>query len=248
MRRRIIFVSLLAVCAGLTIWVTNMDKVGVMTPFTYEDIWEQSQRHLLMMVFPSVLIATLIAVPLGVLITRERFKRLAPPVMGVASAGMAIPSIAILAIMVPVFLALGMPGFGIRPALVALVLWGVLPVLRNSYAAINNISPGVLEAAKGMGMTPRQIAWKIELPLALPVIMAGIRVATVILVGTATLAAVIGARGLGHFILVGLYNSEPLITLQGAAPAAAMAIALSVLLGYLEKLITPRGMRIEAAS
>ena len=248
MRHHVILISLLTLCIGLTVWVTNMDKVGVMAPFTYEDIWEQTQRHVLLMVFPSVLMATLIAVPLGVLLTRGRFRRLAPSIMGIASAGMAIPSVAILAIMIPIFLALGMQGFGIRPALVALVLWGVLPILRNSYVAIDNINPGVLNAARGMGMTPAQIAWKIELPLALPVIMAGIRVATVILVGTATLAAIIGARGLGHFILVGLYNSEPLITLQGAAPAAAIAIVLSVLLGYLEKLITPRGIRIETAS
>jgi len=242
MRRQIIFITLMLICVGITVWVTNMDRVGIMVPFTYEVIWMQIRRHLFSMVFPAVLIAIAIAVPVGVLVTRPGLKHLAPSVMSIASAGMAIPSMAVVAIMVPVFIAMGMRGFGISPALVALVLWGVLPILRNTCTAINNINPGVLEAARGMGMTRVQIARKIELPLALPVIMAGIRVATVILVGTATLAAIIGAGGLGHIILSGVLNRAPLITLQGAAPVAAIAITLSALLGYIEKRLTPRGI------
>ena len=196
MRRWIIFSSFLLICGGLTVWVTGMDRIGVMRPFTYEEIFMEIRVHLLDLVFPSVLIATFIAVLSGVLITRTGFKRLASPVMAVASAGMAIPSMGVIAIMVPVFLALGLRGFGILPGLVALVAWGVLPILRNTYAGINNISPGVMEAARGMGMTRGQIARRIELPLALPVIMAGIRVTTVILVGTACLAVIVGAGGL----------------------------------------------------
>jgi len=244
MRRWIVFSSFLLICGGLTVWVTGMDRIGVIRPFTYEEIFMEIRVHLLDLVFPSVLIATFIAVLSGVLITRTGFKRLASPVMAVASAGMAIPSMGVIAIMVPVFLALGLRGFGILPGLVALVAWGVLPILRNTYG-INNISPGIMEAARGMGMTRGQIARRIELPLALPVIMAGIRVTTVILVGTACLAVIVGAGGLGRIILAGVNNRVPLITLQGAAPVAAIAIVLSTILGYVEQRLTPRGMRIE---
>lgn len=247
MRRWLILGFFLLACVGVTVWVTGMERIGVMTPFTYEEIFLEIRVHLLDLVFPSVLIATVIAVLVGVLITRTGFKRLGSPIMAVASAAMAIPSMGVLAIMVPILIALGLRGFGILPALVALVTWGVLPILRNTYAGINNISPGILEAARGMGMTRGQIARRIELPLALPVIMAGIRVTTVILVGTAALAVIVGAGGLGRVILAGVNNRVPLITLQGAAPVAAIAIILSTVLGYVERRLTPRGMRIETA-
>jgi osmoprotectant transport system permease protein len=247
MRRWLILSFFLLASVGVTVWVTGMDRIGVMTPFTYEEIFLEIRVHLLDLVFPSVLIATVIAVLVGILITRTGFKRLGSPIMAVASAAMSIPSMGVLAIMVPVLIALGLPGYGILPALVALVTWGVLPILRNTYAGINNISPGILEAARGMGMTRGQIARRIELPLALPVIMAGIRVTTVILVGTAALAVIVGAGGLGRIILAGVNNRVPLITLQGAAPVAAIAIILSTVLGYVERRLTPRGMRIETA-
>ena len=247
MRRWLVLSFFLLASVGVTVWVTGMDRIGVMTPFTYEEIFLEIRVHLLDLVFPSVLIATVIAVLVGILITRTGFKRLGSPIMAVASAAMAIPSMGVLAIMIPVLIALGLRGFGILPALVALVAWGVLPILRNTYAGINNISPGILQAARGMGMTRGQIARRIELPLALPVIMAGIRVTTVILVGTAALAVIVGAGGLGRIILAGVNNRVPLITLQGAAPVAAIAIVLSTILGYVEQRLTPRGMRIETA-
>ena len=247
MRRWLIFSFFLLVCGGITVWVTGMDRIGVMTPFTYEEIFMEIRVHLLDLVFPSVLIATFIAVLVGILITRTGFKRLGSPIMAVASAAMAVPSMGVLAIMVPILIALGLRGFGILPALVALVTRGVIPILRNTYAGINNISPGILEAARGMGMTRGQIARRIELPLALPVIMAGIRITTVILVGTAALAVIVGAGGLGRIILAGVNNRVPLITLQGAAPVAAIAIILSTILGYVEQRLTPRGMKIETA-
>ncbi len=252
MTRWIIFISFLAVCIGLTIWVTEIERVGAVTMRTYADLLRETRIHLLHLVIPSVLMATLIAVPVGILITRAGLKRLAAPVMGIASAGMAIPSMAVLAIMVPIlvldfFKDLGLRPYGIHPALIALVIWGVLPILRNTYAGISNISPGVLEAARGMGMTRGQIAWRIELPLALPVITAGIRVTTVILVGTAALAAIVGAGGYGRIIMAGLVNRGPLLIVQGAAPTAALAIILSTLLGYAERRLTPRGVRVETA-
>ncbi len=246
MTRWIVFISILGICVGATVWITNLEYVAIYPTLDYPELLNEIWAHFFQLVLPAALIAMAIAIPLGLIVTRPRFKRLASPVMGVASAAMAIPSMAVLAIMIPIFIALEIrPAFGVKPSLVALVFWGVLPILRNTCAGINNISPGVLEAARGMGMNPGQIARRIELPLALPVIMAGIRVTTVILVGTATLAAIVGAPGLGQPILRGVLMGQPLLTLQGAAPAAAMAILLSSIFGYIEHRLTPRGIKFE---
>ncbi|MCL0073742.1 ABC transporter permease [Dehalococcoidia bacterium] len=239
MMRQVILVFLLGLCIGLTVWVTNMDRVGFMHPFTYGRILHEGWIHF-KMVLIGVVIATCIGVPLGIFANHPRFKKLGSLVIGVANAGPAIPSMAIVAIMLPLM------GFGLRPMLVALVIWGVLPILRNSYAAIKSIDPAIVEAARGMGLTRGQIVRKIELPLALPVIMAGIRVSTVILVGTATLGALIAAGGLGEIILAGVLVAEPLIILQGGAPAAAMAITLGFLLERVEMWMTPRGLMVKA--
>jgi len=239
MRRQVILFSLLAFFIGLTAWITSMDKAGVMYPFTYERILEEAWCHFKMVVYAEFIVIP-IGVLLGILVNLPVFKKLATPIIGGASAGQAVPSMAIVAIMLPLL------GFGLLPMMVALVIWGLLPILRNSYAAINDIDPAIVEAARGMGMTRRQIAWKIELPLSLPVIMAGIRVSTVVLVGTATLAALIAAGGLGEIILAGVFVGEPLIILQGAAPAAAMAITLGFILERIEKWITPRGLKVKA--
>jgi len=239
MRRQVILIFLLTFFIGLTVWITNMDKVGVMYPFTYERILEEARRHLEMVLLAELVVIP-IGVPLGILVTRSGFKKLVTPVIGGASAGQAVPSMAIVAIMLPLL------GFGLLPMMVALVIWGLLPILRNSYAAINDINPAIVEAARGMGMTRGQIARKIELPLALPVIMTGIRVSTVVLVGTATLAALIAAGGLGEIILTGVFVGEPLIILQGAAPAAALAITLGFILERIESWITPRGLKVKA--
>ena len=238
MRRHVILISILALCIGLTVWITNMDKIGIMEPFTYGEMLKETQRHLVMVLIAE-LVVILIGVPLGILVTRPGFRKLATPVIGGANVGQSIPSLAIVAIMVPLL------GMGFWPAIVALFIWGLLPILRNSYAGINNINPAIVEAARGMGMTRGQIARKIELPLALPVIMAGIRVSTVVVVGTATLAALIAAGGLGRIILAGVFSGVPLITLQGAAPTAAMAITLGFILERIEKWISPRGLKIE---
>lgn len=239
MRRHVILISILALCIGLTVWITNMDKIGIMEPFTYGEMLKETQRHLVMVLIAE-LVVILIGVPLGILVTRPGFRKLATPVIGAANVGQSIPSLAIVAIMVPLL------GMGFWPAIVALFIWGLLPILRNSYAGINNINPAIVEAARGMGMTRGQIARKIELPLALPVIMAGIKVSTVVVVGTATLAALIAAGGLGRIILAGVFSGVPLITLQGAAPTAAMAITLGFILERIEKWISPRGLKIKA--
>lgn len=243
MRRRITLIVLLGTFIGLTIWITNMEKIKFMPPFTYVEILEETWTHL-KMVGISELISIGIGVPLGILITRPKLRKLAPVVVGAANVGQSIPSLAVLALMAPIFVALGLTGFGFGPAIVALAIYALMPVLRNSYAGINDIDPAIIESAKGMGMSRMQIARKIELPLARPVIMAGIRTSTVINVGTATLAALIGASGLGLIILSGLLNGVYLVTLQGAAPTAALAVILDTILGGIENWLTPRGLQV----
>lgn len=239
MRRLVIFFIVSAVLIGVTAWITSLEKIGIFDVFTWGDLANEGLNHL-RMVFVSVLIATGIGVPLGVIVTRPGFRKLAAPVIGTANIGQSVPSLAIIAIMAPLL------GLGFESAIVALTIYGLLPILRNSFVGVNNIDPAVIEAARGMGMSRLQIARKIELPLARPVIMAGIRVSTVLIVGTAELAVLVGGTGLGRITFTGVFSSQPLLILQGAAPTALMAITLGLILELTERGITPRGLRVEA--
>ena len=248
MRRRIVFVSLLVILVGLTVWITSIGKIGIYSTFTYGEIITHTKDHL-EMVFIAVLIAIAVGVPLGILVTRPGFNRLAPIIVGGGNIGQSIPSLAVIAIMAPLL------GFGPKKvlfyslplsAVVALFIYGLLPVLRNSYASMRNIDPAIIEAARGMGMTRWQIIRKIELPLARPVIMAGIRISTVITVGTAELAVLVGGAGLGRITLTGVFARQPLLILQGAAPTAFLAISLGFILERIESWMTPRGLKIKA--
>jgi len=238
MRHQVILVTLLVFLVGLTIWITNMETIGIYSVFTYGDLYFCTSAHF-KMVFISVIIATLIGVPLGILVTRPGLEKFALPVIGGANVGQTIPSLAVIAIMAPLL------GFGFQSAIVALVIYGLLPILRNSYTSIKKIDPAIIEAARGMGMNRLQIARKVELPLARSVIMAGIRVSTVITVGTAELAVLVGGTGLGKITLTGVFAREAFIILQGAAPTAAMAVLLGFGLERAEQWITPRGLKIE---
>jgi osmoprotectant transport system permease protein len=180
----------------------------------------------------SLVLAIIIAVPLGISIAKR--KSLANPILGVTSVLQTIPSIALLGIMIP-FL-----GIGTTPAIFALFLYALLPILRNTYTGITEVDPIVKDAAKGMGMSARQILIKVELPLAFPVIMAGIRTATVINVGVATLAAYIAAGGLGEFIFGGIALNNSNMILAGAIPAALLAIVLDLLLAAAQRLSLKR--------
>lgn len=239
MRRRIILILLLGTFIGLIIWIPTIGKIGIYDVFTHRDILNDSWDHF-KMVGIAALIAIAIGVPLGILVTRPGFMGLSLPVIGGAGVGQSIPSMAVIAIMAPLL------GFGFRSAVVALIIYGLLPILRNSYAAIKTIDPAIIEAARGMGMARGQIARKIELPLARPVIMAGIRTSTVINVGTAALAVLVGGKGLGREILTGVLSRQPLITLEGAAATAAMAVTLDYILEATENWMTPRGLKVAA--
>ncbi|WP_414055930.1 ABC transporter permease/substrate-binding protein [Macrococcus equi] len=178
--------------------------------------------------FIALLIATLIAIPLGIWLTRHT--KIAEPVINIAAMMQTIPSLALLGLMIPFF------GIGRVPAIIALVIYALLPILRNTYTGIKEVDPSLKEAAQGIGMnTFRQLS-KVEIPLAMPVIMAGIRTAMVLIIGTATLAAFIGAGGLGDLILLGIDRNNMNILLLGAIPAAMLALIFDFVLKRLEKL------------
>ncbi len=181
----------------------------------------------------AVALAILLAVPAGILLTRK--EALTGPILGIAGMIQTIPSLALLAFMIPIPLL----GLGVRSAIVALFLYALLPILRNTYTGIKEVDSDVVEASRGMGLYDRQILWRVQLPLAMPTIMAGIRTSTVISIGVATLAAFIGAGGLGEPIATGLYLNDTQLILAGAIPAALLAIAADFLLGRVEKALRP---------
>lgn len=192
-----------------------------------DKLLEQILTHI-GLTFVSLLVALIIGVPLGIGIARR--PRLAGSVLGVSGVLQTIPSVALLGFLIPLL------GIGAGPALVALFLYALLPIIRNTYVGITEVSPSVKEAALGIGMTDRQVLTKVELPLALPVIFAGIRTATVINVGVATLAAYVAAGGLGEFIFSGIALSNVNMMLAGAIPAALLAVAFDALLARLQQL------------
>ena len=175
----------------------------------------------------AVVLSVVIAVPLGVLITR--YRKMAHLVVGSANIGQTVPSLAILGMVIPVL------GIGLKPAVFALVLRGVLPIINNTYSGIANVDRSVIEAGRGMGMRNRQILQWVELPLSFPVIMAGIRTATVLSISVATLAALIGAGGLGDLIFQGIVMADRNLLLAGSLPTAILAIGADLLLGGVEK-------------
>src|ERR1700761_1187725 len=200
----------------------------------FEFMRQQSDKLLMQtlqhigLTFISLFFAVLIGLPLGILIARRM--KLSGAVLGVAGVLQTIPSIALLGFMIPVL------GIGVKPAIVALLLYALLPIIRNTYTGITGVDSAVKEAAVAMGMSKWQILTKVELPLAMPVILAGIRTATVINVGVATLASYIAAGGLGEFIFGGISLNNTNMILAGAIPAALLAVLFDFLLSRLQKL------------
>lgn len=190
----------------------------------------------LVLVGVSVACAVSIGLPLGIAATRDR--RIEAGVLGLANVLQTIPSLALFGFLLPVPL---LGGIGASTAIVALTLYALLPLVRNTHAGIRSIDPAVREAALGMGMTDRQLLLRVELPLATGVIVTGVRVATVISIGIATIAAAIGAGGLGVYIFQGLAMVDDTVILAGAVPAALLALAADAALGWLARALTPPG-------
>lgn len=182
----------------------------------------------------TMLLSIAIGIPLGILVTRRPW--LSKPILGGANIAETIPSLALFGFLLPV------PWLGDRASrmtIVALTLYALLPIIRNTAVGISSVDPAVREAARGMGMTGGQILWHVELPLSMSTIIAGIRVATVLTIGIATIAAAVGAGGLGEFIFRGLAMVDNRLILAGAIPAAVLALAADFLLGLLERRLRP---------
>lgn len=197
------------------------------------EVFELMVEHL-WLVGVSTLLAVAIGLPLGILLTR--WPAWSKPVLGSANIMQTIPSLALFGFLLPV------PWIGERAdrlAILALTLYALLPIIRNTHAGIVGVDPAVVEAGRGMGMTDGQLLFQVELPLALGVIIAGVRVATVISVGVATIAAAIGAGGLGEYIFRGVAMVNNQLILAGAIPAALLALLADVSLGFIEKRLRP---------
>ncbi|MEM1218902.1 MAG: ABC transporter permease/substrate-binding protein [Bacteroidota bacterium] len=206
---------------GNSLWAFMLENRGDILTKTTEHLW---------LTGISVLLAIVVGVLIGLILTRRQ--SLASPVIGIANMIQTIPSIALLGFMIPLV------GIGAIPAIIALFLYALLPIIRNTYTGILDVDPATKEAGRGLGMTDWQLLSKVELPLALPVIFAGIRTATVINVGVATLCSLIAAGGLGEFIFTGIALNNQQLILTGAIPAAFLAIFLDLFLGLVQNNIT----------
>ncbi|QDR79278.1 ABC transporter permease [Sporomusa termitida] len=190
--------------------------------------------HILMVVI-AVTIAVVISVPSGIIVTRPKYKKFGVVILHMLNLLQTVPGLAVVALAMPIL------GLGLKPAIIVLILQGLLPIARNTIAGLAGVSIDIKEAAVGMGMPAKKVLYEIELPLAMPVILAGIRTSAVYVVSVGTLAAYIGGGGLGNIILGGLSLLWPEFLLVGAGLGAMLAIALDRLLGYVESRVTPPG-------
>ena len=215
---------------NMNIWQQLVEQ----TQLRWGEVLEATFVHI-QLVFFSMIIATILAVTLGIVVTRVPW--LKTIVLGGTGVLQTVPSLALLGFMIPIF------GIGVNTAIAALFLYSLLPIMRNTYTGIKDVDKATIEAARGVGMTNMQILFKVELPLAIPVMMAGIRTAAVINVGNATLAAFIGAGGLGDFIFLGITRGIDGLILLGAIPATLLAIVLETFFSAVEKWTTPEGLK-----
>ena len=215
---------------NMNIWQQLVEQ----TQLRWGEVLEATFVHI-QLVFFSMIIATILAVTLGIVVTRVPW--LKTIVLGGTGVLQTVPSLALLGFMIPIF------GIGVNTAIAALFLYSLLPIMRNTYTGIKDVDSATIEAARGVGMTNMQILFKVELPLAIPVMMAGIRTAAVINVGNATLAAFIGAGGLGDFIFLGITRGIDGLILLGAIPATLLAIVLETFFSAVERWTTPEGLK-----
>ncbi|MEB3376921.1 ABC transporter permease [Pediococcus pentosaceus] len=195
------------------------------------DLLSKMGQHIYISAF-ALALGIIVAVPLGMLLIRA--PKISGFVIGLASVMQTIPALALLAIMIPIF------GIGSTPAIVALFIYSLLPILRNTYLGLDSVDPALVDAAKGMGMNSFQRLWKVELQLALPVIMSGIRLSATYVIAWTALASYIGAGGLGDLIFNGLNLYRPDLILAGSIPVIILALVADLLLGKLEDKLTPR--------
>lgn len=204
----------------------------------YQRIISLFIEHFFLFLF-SIIIATIIGVALSIFATEEGREKIGKLIVSITGAAQAVPSIAVIAL---VFIYVGI---GKVPAIISLIVYSLVPILFNATSGILSVPKGVIEAGKGMGFTKNQILWKLKIPIAIPVIMGGVRSAATIIIGTAVIASVIGGGGLGDLIFIGLKLNRPAALIAGAASSAILAIVVDMILAYIEKLITPKGLKVE---
>ncbi|MFP4108454.1 MAG: ABC transporter permease [Desulfonatronovibrio sp.] len=216
----------------MNIIVFIQDNLSLTLFLTWEHVW---------LVGISLAIAMGTGIPIGIAITRS--KNLAQKVIGGANVIMTVPSIALFGLMLPVLAIVGQ-GLGKVPAVIALVLYSMLPIIRNTYIAIKNVDPAIVDAGRGMGMSKWELLREVEIPLAVPVILAGLKTAAVMNIGIAAIAAYIGAGGLGVFIQQGIARSHESMILTGALAVSLLAIVVDLGMSFLEKAVTPKGLKL----
>lgn len=191
----------------------------------------------------AIVVGTVLGCTLGILITRRGSQRLAAVVLYVAEIMMTVPSLALFGVLMLLLGYMGFSAIGFLPAVITLIVYGQLPILRNTYTAISQVDPALVEAGKGMGMSERELLFRVKLPLAIPVIMAGLRNAMVMIIGIATIAALIGAGGLGVPIFRGLRNARMDLIIVGGVSVSTLALLIDGTMAMVERWITPRGLR-----
>lgn len=230
-------VILAAVCVGLYLWVGSLELDSIeQRSLNREVITEKVVRHL-EITGVATLVVVVLAVTAGVVLTRPAMRKVAPYIAAVASTGQGVPAIGVL-----VLGAVLLNQVGFRIAVAALVIYAFLPVLRNTMVGIQQVDASVIESGRGMGMTKTAVLFRIELPLAVPIMLAGIRTALIIVVGTATLATFINAGGMGDIINTGIKTSREPILITGSLLTAVLALGIDYLAGIAEDVLKPRGL------
>jgi osmoprotectant transport system permease protein len=225
---------LLGITAAIIWWVNHAQlDAGESAVLSTDNLRDRAWEHMKMSLVSTAL-AALVAVPLGILISRRALRRAGTPIVFVANIGQTVPTVAVLALMLTV------TGLGFRTAVFALWIYSLLPILQNTVVGLRGVDPATVEAARGMGMSPTGQLLRVELPLAMPVMMAGIRTAAVINVGTAALGTFIGAGGMGAIIETGINNQRDNLLYVGAALTALLALAADWVVGVIGVLVSPR--------
>ncbi|MGI8648993.1 MAG: ABC transporter permease [Rubrobacter sp.] len=230
-------IILALVCLGLYLYIGSLSLDSIeQRSLNARVIFDRTFEHLRITAVATVLVVVL-AISAGVILTRPAMRKVAPYIIAVASTGQALPSIGIIVLLAVLFGAIGF-----RAAVIALLITAFLPILRNTMVGINQVDRSVIESGRGMGMTKRAVLFRIELPLAVPIMLAGIRTALIIVVGTAALATFINAGGLGDIINTGIKTSRNPILITGAVLTAVLALSVDYIAGIAEDIFRPKGL------
>ncbi len=225
-----------AVLLGTYLWVSSIELDSIeQRTLTADRIWQGLREHLAL-TFVSTILVVLIAIPAGIAVTRPAFSKATPIILGIGNAGQAIPSFGFITIIVIWF------GVGFNSVIIGLVAYSALPILRNTMVGLQQVDENVIKAARGMGLSARQILVRVELPLAVPVMLAGIRTALIINVGTASLATFYAAGGLGYFIVQGIGLNRDAILITGVVMVASLALLIDYLASVLGRAASPKGL------